>query len=183
MAITPTGSPAWTRTAGISQYGGNVDKRNYMGIGPIDALTDWSAEEICRMTADLAACVRTAPFAVITFTTNDLSPAAPTISAINLMTGVLSVSYAGNAAPAGYPSASRVGDGRVRFAFSSSYSDEYGVSGAFSPTHAIATVHSDSAAYIVTTSVNTGGVGTVDVRAYTDAGVAAQDVTITVEVH
>lgn len=182
MAITPTGSPAWTRTAGISQYGGNVDKRNYMGIGPIDALTDWSAEEFCRMTADVVAMVRTSAFAAMTVLCNDTSPAAPTIEFVCLMTGVRTTSYAGDAAPSGFPSASRNGDGDVTITFASSYADEYGVSASYAPTQAKASAHATSAVARVSTAEISGQ--TVRVRTVLgNTGAAVADARFTLEVH
>ena len=98
MTTTPAGSPAWTRTVDHSHYGGNVNKRNYMLFGPINAQTDISAEEYCRMASDLACVVRTAPMWVFTFLNNDTVAAAPTIQVIYGMTGVRLVSYEGDAA-------------------------------------------------------------------------------------
>jgi hypothetical protein len=148
MAIIPTGQPAWTRTASHTNYGGHVNKRNYLSRGKIDALTDVGAEEICRMAADLEAIARTAPFATITFLCNDtfpLSGDAPTIETAMLMTGVRLTSYAGGAPPTGYPSAARNGDGDVTFTFDASYSDAYGVAGAFAIKHAVGNVHGTTA--------------------------------------
>ncbi len=145
MSITPTGSPAWVRTNSHVEYGGNLNKTNYLSRGVIDALTDVGAEEICRIAADLEACARTCAFAAITYLCNDSSPAAPTIEVVDMMTGVRVISYAGDAAPSGYPSADRNGTGDVTFTFASTYSDSYAVSGGFTPQHAIATLHGSSA--------------------------------------
>ena len=145
MAITPNGQPPWTRTASHTNYGGHVNKRNYLSRGKIDSLTDVGAEEICRIAADLEAISRTAPFATVTFLCNDSSPAAPTIESVLMMTGVRASSYAGGSAPAGFPSAARNGNGDVTFTFASSYSDAYGVAGAFALSHALASLHDTSA--------------------------------------
>jgi len=142
--MTPTGSPAWTRTADHTVYGGNTDKQNYLSRGVIDALTDVGAEALCRLAADMEAVVRTCPFATITYLCNDSSPAAPTIEVVYQMTGVRITSYAGDAAPTGFPSAARNGSGDVTFTFASSYSDPYAVSGSFAPKHAVAGVHGTS---------------------------------------
>ncbi len=146
MTITPTGAPAWTRVASFSNYGGNTLKQNYLTRGAINALTDVAAEEFSRMVSDVAAAARTAPFAVMRVLCNDGSPAAPTIEFCELMTGVRVTSYAGNAAPTGFPSGSRNGNGDVTITFASSYLDEYGVSGAFTPATAAASVNSSSGA-------------------------------------
>ncbi|HEU4544346.1 MAG TPA: hypothetical protein VFR23_24660 [Jiangellaceae bacterium] len=139
MAVTPTGSPAWTRTVDFTHYGGHADKENYLGRGAIDALTDVAAEEYSRLAADTAAAVRTAAFAVMGVTCNDTSPAAPTVTHALMMTGVRLTSYASGSPPSGFPSGARNGDGDVTFTFSSSYLDEYGVSGGFTPRSALAT--------------------------------------------
>ncbi len=178
MSITPAGSPAWTRSVGITDYSGNVNKQNYMGIGAIDALTDCSADEFCRATADLVACVRTAPFFVGTFLCNDTAPAAPTVESVLMQTGVRTTSYAGGSAPAGFPAAARNGDGDVTFTFDSSYTDEYGVAGAFTPVHAKGTAHTTTHATV--TTVVSGQ--TVRVRVFDDAGVAVDDARVTLEV-
>ena len=131
------------------------------------------------MVSDLAAAARTAPFAVITFLTNDSAPAAPTVEFVAMMTGVTSASYAGGSPPTGFPSAARNGNGDVTFTFSASYTDEYGVSGAFVPRHVSATLHGSSAGSV---SVEISG-STVRLRAFSDAGAAMQNVRVTVEVN
>lgn len=141
MAITPTGAPAWTRTVDFRHYGGNASKENYLGRGAIDALTDVAAEEFSRMTADLAAAVRSADFATLDITCNDTSPAAPTINYAALMTGVRTSSYSGGSPPSGFPSAARNGNGDVTITFAASYTDEYGVVGAFTPKTVIVAVN------------------------------------------
>lgn len=145
MPITPDGLPAWTRTATHVNYGGHVNKRNYLTRGVIDALTDMGAEALVRMAADLEAVVRTMPFAIITYLCSDSSPAAPTVESAFLMTGVSSGSYLGSAAPLGFPAGARNGNSDVSFTFATSYADAYGISGSFAPTHADAGVHGSSA--------------------------------------
>lgn len=140
MAITPSGSPAWLRTVAIADYGGHVSKENYLSRGAIDALTDIDAEQISRMQADLAAAVRVAPFCVLAFTCDDTTPGPPTVTWCAMMTGVRTTSYVANAPPSGFPSATRLSNGQVRFTFASSYSDDYGVAGAFTPTTAEGTL-------------------------------------------
>jgi hypothetical protein len=147
MAVVPSGLPAWARTASFTEYGGHLDKRDYGGVGAINPYTDLSAAQFSRMVSDVAATVRTAPFAVITYLCNDTSPAAPTIEVVYMMTGVRLTSYAGDAAPAGFPSAARNGAGDVTFTFSSSYSDEYAVSQSFALRHSTGNVHATSGVY------------------------------------
>lgn len=142
MAITPAGVPLWVRTVALADYGGNVDKINYLSRGAIDPLTDVDASEYSRLVGDLAALGRTAPFCILHFTCSDTSPAAPTVHWCSMMTGVRTTSYVASSPPSGFPSATRLSDGQVRFTFASSYLDEYGVSGAFAPTMADGTLAS-----------------------------------------
>jgi len=174
--IVPTGVPAWLRTASIADYGGHTSKENYLSRGAIDALTDIGAEDYVRATADLAAVVRTNPFAVIYYENNDVPPAAPTIWTALMMTGTRLTSYAGDSAPAGFPSAARVGPGEVTFTFAASYLDDYGVSGAFAPSMAKGTVASGSTLAFVTTEI---AGATVTVRCFDVAGAAADDKYVT----
>lgn len=170
--MTPSGSPAWTRTATHANYGGDVNKRNLLSVGVVDAQTDVGAEELARLAADLAAVTSTAPFMVITYLNNDGTPAAPTVEVVYGMTGTTLTQYAGDAPPSGFPSAARNGNGDVTFTFASSYADDYAVSGAFAPKHAVANALG-TAARIVTTELPSST--TVRVRVFNDAGAAVQD--------
>jgi hypothetical protein len=123
------------RSSDLYTYGGHPEKRNHLGQGAIDALTDVSAEEFSRLAADLAAIMRTAPFGSYEFLCNDSVPAAPTITAVNSMIGIRTTSYAGDAAPAGFPSAVRNGDGDVTFTWDATCTDPYGVVGNFGVTN------------------------------------------------
>ena len=87
MPIIPTGNPAWTRSSAHTTYGGDLNKRNHLSQGVVDPETDLGAEQLTRMTEDLAAIARVSPFSVITYTNNDGSPAAPTISTVLQMNG------------------------------------------------------------------------------------------------
>jgi hypothetical protein len=178
MAITPTGSPAWTRQTSHADYGGNVNKRNYMGGGVINALTDVGAEDFVRICADLAALARVARMWVITYVCSDSSPAAPTIEVVHGMTGVQVVSYVGSAPPTGFPSAARNGNGDVTFTFGASYDDDYGTTGAWLPVTAGATLHGTTAGE--PTAVISGS--TVRIRAFDAAGAAISDARVTLEV-
>jgi hypothetical protein len=115
MTIVPSGNPAWVRSNDHTAYGGHVNKTNYASVDAVNPRTDLSAQNLTRMAADLAAVARTAPFAVITFTTNDTSPAAPTIDDYTAMAG---------ASPVG----ARNGDGDVNLTWDASYADPYAVS-------------------------------------------------------
>ena len=179
MAVTPSGLPAWTRTASYTTYGGNSNKQNHLGGGVIDATTDVGAEDFSRMVADLAAAVRSAPTWVITYNNSDTSPAAPTIYYVHAMTGVRLSSYLGSAAPVGYPSAARNGTGDVTFTFDSSYLDEYGVSGSFQVFRAEASVDGSGAYHAVAELTSPT---TVRVRVFNAAGSAQADQRVTLVV-
>lgn len=176
--MTPSGSPAWTRSASFAYYGGDTSKRNFYGQGVVDPQTDVSAEEHARMCADLEAVARTMPFAEITYKNNDTSPAVPTIEIVYMQTGVVLVSYPGDTPPSGFPSAARNGTGDVTFTFASSYTDPYGVSGAFSVKHVGADAQSSSAVRAVPEIVTST---TVRVRCFT-GGVAVGEARVTLSV-
>lgn len=129
---TPAGNPAWVRTSAFDTYGGDPNKANYQSQGVVNPVTDVGAEGFSRLASDVAAVARTAEFASMIIQCNDSSPAAPTIVSCRLMTGTTDISYPGNAAPAGFPTAARNGNGDITLTFASSYLDEYGVSGGFS---------------------------------------------------
>lgn len=176
---TPNGAPAWTRQAAHSDFGGDANKANYASQGVVDPLTDVGAEAICAIARDLTACDRTAPFAEVTYTNSDSSPAAPTVNAAYLMTGVRTTSYLASSAPTGFPSAARNGNGDVTFTFASSYLDDYGVSGAFGIQHAEATVHGSTACFATVEIVTST---TVRVRVFLHDGTASLDKKVTLTV-
>ncbi len=178
MAITPTGSPAWTRQADHTNYGGNTLKQNYLGQGVVNALTDVGAEDFCRLCSDMAAVARTASMWVINYTCSDTSPAAPTVSIVHGMTGIRLVSYVGSSPPTGFPSATRNGNGDVTFTFAATYNDEYGVAGAWAPVTCNTSVSSTAAREA--TWVISGS--TVRVRVFDAAGAAVSDPVVTLEV-
>ncbi len=172
MPVVPTGSPAWIRSGDFTVYGGNLNKQNYLLRGVVDPNTDVSAEQFARMTADLAAIARVAPFCVMVLQLNDTSPAAPTVQRVNMMTGVRNTSYAGGSAPTGFPSAARVSNGVCTVTFSSSYSDEYSVAGAFALQAPQVQLLSGSSGFC---SVVRDSDTQVTIRAWSDAGAAISD--------
>lgn len=181
MPITPTGAPAWVRTNDHSSYGGNINKRNYLDQGVVDAQTDVGADEFCRLAADVAALIRTSPACTLTYLCNDTTPAAPTIeSATAMWAAPRTSSYEGDDAPSGYPSAARNGNGDVTFTFASSYTDDYGVSGSLAIAHAIASAHVASAVFRNVTVEISGQ--TVRVRVLDESAAAVSDPRITLTV-
>lgn len=154
MSSTPAGLPAWTRTAGIEYYGGHVNKANYLGQGSVDPRTDVTAEQIQRLSADLAALVRVAPACVALITCNDTSPAAPTVHFMSLMSNVDTDGYAGDSPASGFPALTRTGDGAFTMTFDANLEDDYSVS---SEIHLI------------------GGIGSVSKGASADVDIEASD--------
>ena len=176
MAIVPTGATPWTRTNDHTTYGGDPNKTNWHSQGVTNARTDVGAEALCRMAEDLAAVMRTAPFCLAYITCDDTTPAAPTLTFVNQMTGVRIVSYLGSAAPAGFPSATRNGNGDVTITWATSYTDDYGVSGNIHICHADVSIYGSTP--LVPTAVLTdpnadGRNEAVRVRLFTLAGAAA----------
>lgn len=179
MTTTPSGAPAWVRTNTHEEYGGHLDKVNYQNQPAVNARTDLGAESLTRMAADLAMLARTAPFSIVTFTCDDSGTGAPVVSAVNQMTGIRSTSYVGDAAPTGFPSGARNGNGDVTFTWAASYLDPYSVSGAVSIKHATVEVHGTTAAIKTVTITAT----TVRVRLFNDAGAALSNAKATLKVY
>lgn len=167
--VIPLGSPAWTRANDFSSYGGHLSKKNFASRGAINPKTDVSAEAFSRMAADLAALARTAPFGVFLVTCDDGTPGPPTINYAAMMTGARTAPYVGNAAPTGFPSAARNGNGDITLTFAASYMDPYGIAGAFALSLAKAqlcgTIAGMATATIVTAT-------TLRVRCFIAAGTA-----------
>lgn len=174
MSIIPTGNPAWVRSNGHTAYGGNVNKVNYQSVGTINPRTDVSAENVCRIAADLSAVARTSPFAVMVFTCNDTAPAAPTVSTYYAMAG---------SAPTG----TRNGNGDVTFEFAGSYTDDYGVVGKANIIAATATVINAGAVVRVASvqllDANADGVvESVRVRVFDNAAAAVSNPTVSLTI-
>jgi hypothetical protein len=181
MATTPTGLPVWTRTSDISFYGGDANKANHQSVGVVNPKTDISAEEWCRVTADITAMARTAPFCIITFTMDDNSPGAPAVHSVNMMTGINTAGYEGDAPPTGFPTLARVSNGRATITFASSYEDEYGVSGDLVIYHGNGTCHST-----VSRTVNVevdSGTNEVDVIVTDSSGTAVTNPKVTAVIY
>jgi len=138
---TPTGLPAWTRSADYIQYGGDPSKANYQSQGVVNPRTDVGAEGFSRLVADAASVVRTAEFASMQILCVDGGSNTPIVENCRLMVGVTVIPYAGTAPPGGvapitllpllFPIVTRVSNGSVQVTFPASYIDEYGVAGAF----------------------------------------------------
>ena len=162
MPVVPTGSPAWTRTASFSDYGGAVEKQNYLSRGVIDALTDIGAEEYSRAASDLAASARTSPAFVIRLTCNDAVPDAPTVHSVLGMIGVNTTGYDSGTPPGSFPGGARNSAGNISLFFETSYTDEYGVPGSFTVSGATATCETPGVMVGAAVSGNTVNVVFVD---------------------
>ncbi len=180
MPVIPSGDAPWLRTADITTYGGDPLKHNHLGQGSIDALTDVSAEQFSRMTGDLAAIARTAPFLTLTYTCDDTTPAAPTVNVASAMTGVRVSGYAGGSAPPGFPSIARNGNGDVTLTFASSYADSYGVVGAFVVQHPRGSLVGSTAGTVVCQILTAT---TLRVRAFNGSGTALSNAVVCLTVH
>lgn len=126
---TPSGTPPWLHESDSSTYGGNTDKTNYQGQDVVNPKTDISAEAFLRLAADVAAIQRVMPLGTFGIQCDDTTPADPTVTFANLASGNGTVTYAGGSPPSGYPTVTRVSDGRVKFTFPTSLSDDHGVNG------------------------------------------------------
>lgn len=131
MTTTPTGNPAWTRGSAYTTYGGDPNKANYQSQGVVNPRTDVGAEGFSRLASDIAAVQRVAEFCTMQVLIRDSGTVGATVENCRLMTGVTATSYDGTAPPTGFPVVTRNGTGDVSVTFSSSYADEYAVSGAF----------------------------------------------------
>jgi hypothetical protein len=131
MTISPAGLPLWSRTASFEVYGGHLQKRDYGGICMVNALTDVSAAQFCRLTGDAAGAARVATLFSMslsrsgsTITINYCAPqwAPPSLSP-----------YDGGVAMGLYPVAALTDTNEVTVTVPSSATDEFGVAQAIVP--------------------------------------------------
>lgn len=176
---TPTGSPAWTRSAEATVYGGHQNKRDYQAQGVVNPQTDVSAAEFKRLCADLAAVVRVAPFAVVRLSCDDSTPAEPTVHAVFQQTGTTTTDYSGDNPPEGFPAVTRNGDGDVTIAWDADYKDDYGEIAPIAIRFAQASLLGSAAGSVVHEIVDDH---TLRLRAFLADGSAAQDAEISIEV-
>ncbi len=96
-----------------------------------------------------------------------------------MQTGITSGSYLGSAAPSGFPTAARNGNGDISVTFLSSYGDDFNVSGSFSISSLLPGLVSSTAGTATAERVS----GTVvRLRAFSSAGTAISDARITLSV-
>lgn len=173
---TPTGLPYWARTTSAEFYGGILGKEDYQTPGVINARTDVSAAQFLRLCADLAGVARVAPVGMAQWLCNDSAPAAPTIQAAACGATRSSSSYAGDAAPSGLPSATRLGNGSIRLVFPVTSEDDFQVSAAIQPSVWIPTLQ-NSAGFVL---VSQFAARTFDVSAVNSGGSALSNPTVSI---
>jgi hypothetical protein len=181
MSVTPTGAPAWSRTADAEIYGGHADKRDYQTQGVVNPKTDVSAAQFARLCADVAACARVASFCQLTLTCDDATPDDPTVNFVRQMDlGQNTAGYAGDSPPSGFPTCTRVSDGKVQVVLASTPADDFSVSQALTTYHAQADVLGSSVfatVHIVKVNATTWTFEAVD-----SSGTAIADAQMAIEV-
>jgi hypothetical protein len=132
MTIVPSGNPLWLRNPGVSQYGGDINKKDYGGIGVINALTDISAAQHARLASDAAAVSRTSTLMRLTFVCSATPPVTLVIWCVPAW--AIPTYYADGSIPpsASYPTITGSGTSRT-ITMPTSAADEYGVVAAISP--------------------------------------------------
>lgn len=173
---TPNGLPYWSRTASAELYGASAGKADYQTPGAINARTDVSAAQFLRLAADLAGIARVTPVAAVHWTCNDSAPAAPTILHGSCGATRSSASYAGDAAPAGLPSATRLGTGSIRIVLPSTSEDDFLVTSPVEPVIWIPT-QLNAAGFITVSQV---GSRTFDVSSFNPSSVALANTTCSI---
>lgn len=182
--IVPTGSPAWSRTTTLSDYGGDSTKTDYLGVGSLNSKTDVSTANFLRMCADLLAVVRTAPLCEITYTSRDSTSQDPLVTMVSGMWGTyVGAGYNGGTPPTGFPTVTLSTTGLHLINLASSYTDDYGVAQAVSINAATASVAGTLTGVVAVPLVSTATFE-VDVYVYTaSTGAAVADKTITVAIY
>jgi hypothetical protein len=133
MTILPSGNPLWLRAPGITQYGGDANKKDYGGIGVVNAQTDISAAQYARMTADLAAVARVTPLMRLLVVTASGAPFAAVTWCAPAWGAP--VSYVDGAVPPSsiYPVVTASAATSFAVAVPASIADDYGIAGAVTP--------------------------------------------------
>lgn len=141
--VVPAGFPAWTRLAEIEHYGGHTNKSNELGLPARQLRTDFDAAMLMRLADHAAACARTCPFCWIVLTNGSAAGAItqPTVHSVYMMSRTAPWGYSlltetaaagsyGANTPIGMPQIYAQALGITHVIFDSSFTDEYGVSGA-----------------------------------------------------
>lgn len=127
MTIAPAGFPIWSRATSMQYYGGNTQKRDYVGVGAINAKTDVSAAQFARITADLEEAARMATLCRLVVSVNDGAGTSQVLFASVAWAQPMTVPYDGALAPAGYPLIA-LSSGIMKVGLPASAVDSYGTS-------------------------------------------------------
>jgi hypothetical protein len=124
-----SGTPFWARVTAFEDYGGHVDKRNYMSRGVVDPRTDIDALQFNRLASDMAAVARVTPMAALTLESGSANVLSASVGPVG-ETGP----YTGGSPPAGFPIVATPGAAGLRtVTFPTSYTDDLGVVATFTP--------------------------------------------------
>jgi hypothetical protein len=140
----------------FTDYGGHANKRNYGGRGVVDPRTDIDAGQVQRMAADLAAIGRVMPFASLRVIPNGTG--VPTVYRAQVGPVLTSNGYVGNAPPAGMPTVTRSNTDVYIVDFPATYTDEAGVTAAFSPIMAAASIAASTGIGTASAYISAGNV-------------------------
>lgn len=126
---TPAGYPFWQRGRAPSLYGGTPEKRDYGGIGAVNAKTDVTAAQYLRLCSDVAAIANVSPICTILCTWR--WNAHPLVTFVSCpWAAPVTVSYTGNVPPSSlYPFLIQGSATQMGVALPESALDEFGVSG------------------------------------------------------
>jgi hypothetical protein len=120
--------PFFTRTASAESYGGGTNKRDYGVPGPVNPLTDVTAEQLRRLAADLAGVARMVPFARLRVLTREYgtdNPRDPIVLDCLMPFGA-SGEYEGDDPPIGFPTVERTDVNEFRITIPASVTDAAG---------------------------------------------------------
>lgn len=128
--ITPSGRPIWSRTASTLTYGGHPNKRDYGGIGAVNALTDVTAAQLCRLAEDVASLAMVAPLFRLT-THYDYDSGVFVVTEFHSLWGAhTSTAYNGNGPASGFArvqTTGSTGNHGITVTLPSSPPDSFGV--------------------------------------------------------
>jgi hypothetical protein len=135
----PAGYPIWARSSAAATYGGGANKRNYGGIGAVNANTDITAEQYLRLCADVAGIAMTSHLVMM-----ELYNAAGTFQ-VNWVAPVwappYTTPYVGTSPPSAlYPTVTATSATACQVTLPVAPADEYGVAASISVIAAIPTL-------------------------------------------
>ena len=136
MTVKPTGLPIWAAPPDITTYGGDINKQNLGGIGPIDPTTDESAEDFSSQVDHTQAMAHTSDFCLMVYQADDVHSTDGYILSYRSQPSV-GTSFA--------PTPHRVTAGEYQFTWLASYSDSYGQSASLAIQEVTATCQGSTA--------------------------------------